>query len=70
MELHELWNFGDWLRPYHNIPKGSHGFCTNSQSSGMHEFIFEYDDKEKNVRFSCRQSSQSSTFFPEGRGYL
>lgn len=65
-ELHHLWNF-DALMDKHLYNIG--GFATTQQSSGMHEFHIKKDDAGE-VRWRCRQSSQASTWLPEGEGDL
>ena len=43
------------------------GFANTSQSSGMHEMVISLD-AEGVTRIKMRQSSQSSTWLPEGEG--
>lgn len=62
--LPHIWDFSSYLEPHmHTIG----GFCTTQQSSGMHEFHFTKDPQGV-VRMRYRQSSQSSTWAPEGSG--
>lgn len=64
--LPHLWDFRQYLEPHmHNIS----GYANTQQSSGMHEFLFTRDP-EGAVRMHCRQSSQASTWLPEGAGEL
>lgn len=63
-ELHHLWDF-DALMDEHMHSLG--GFARTQQSSGMHEFHLVLD-KQGAVRVRTRQSSQASTWFPEGEG--
>lgn len=66
VNLPHLWNFSTYLSAYmHDIG----GFTNTQQSSGMHEFYFS-KDPEGQVRMLCRQSSQASTWLPEGDGDL
>lgn len=64
--LPHLWDFATYLDS-HTYHLG--GFATTQQSSGMHEFNFSRD-AEGNVRMHARQSSQASTWLPEGEGDL
>lgn len=65
-DLPHLWDFGAYLEKHmYNIG----GFATTQHSSGMHEFYFS-NDAENQVRMRTRQSSQASTWFPEGDGDL
>eukprot|EP00966_Prymnesium_polylepis_P335253 7390619-Prymnesium_polylepis.1 len=63
-DLPHLWNFDEWLLKHVNL-KG--GFANTQQSCGMHEMIM-FLDAEGVVRIKMRQSSQSSTWLPEGEG--
>lgn len=64
--LPHLWDFSAYLAQHmHHLG----GFATSQQSSGMHEFNFSRD-AEGRVRMHARQSSQASTWFPEGEGDL
>lgn len=64
--LQHLWDFTAFLEPHmHKIQ----GFANTQQSSGMHEFLFSRDP-QGDVRMHARQSSQASTWFPEGDGDL
>lgn len=65
-QLYHLWDF-DLLMQEHMHPLG--GFARTQQSSGMHEFHIKLD-REGVVRLRARQSSQSSSWFPEGEGEL
>lgn len=64
--LPHLWDFQSYLKKYTHHQGG---FATTQQSSGMHEFNFSRDS-EGQVRMHARQSSQSSTWLPEGDGDL
>lgn len=64
VQLHHLWDF-DKVMEENMHPLG--GFARTQQSSGMHEFHFSLDN-EGQVRVHARQSSQSSTWLPEGDG--
>lgn len=63
-QLYHLWDF-DSLMEEHMHALG--GFARTQQSSGMHEFHIKLD-REGVVRLRARQSSQSSTWLPEGEG--
>lgn len=64
--IHHLWDFDAWMREHmHDIG----GFARTQQSSGMHEFHL-FRDSEGHVRLTARQSSQSTTWLPEGDGEL
>ena len=63
-DLPHLWDFEAWLLPHVDF-KG--GFANTQQSSGMHEMVV-YLDASGVVRIKCRQSSQSSTWLPDGEG--
>ena len=65
-DLPHLWDFDAWIRPCLHPFKG---FATTQHSSGMHEFLFKRDP-DGNVRVHYRQTSQSSTWLPEGPGDL
>jgi len=65
-ELHHLWNFDSWAAE-HMHPIG--GYARTQQSSGMHE-LHIMRDSAGDVRVHMRQSSQSSTWLPEGDGDL
>lgn len=65
-QLYHLWDF-DSLMQEHMHSLG--GFARTQQSSGMHEFHVKRD-RAGNVRLRARQSSQSSSWFPEGEGEL
>lgn len=64
--LYHLWDFDAMLKECMH-PLG--GFARTQQSSGMHEFHIARDH-ENHVRMHARQSSQSSTWEPEGQGEL
>lgn len=64
--LHHLWDFTRMLGECMH-PLG--GFARTQQSSGMHEFHIS-KDSESRVQLHSRQSSQSSTWNPEGPGEL
>lgn len=64
--LPHLWDFTSYLQQY-MYELG--GFTNTRQSSGMHEFYFSKDADGK-VRMLARQSSQASTWLPEGDGDL
>lgn len=65
--LPHLWNFTTYLKEH--MHPGIGGFTVTQQSSGMHEFHLSRDSSAE-VRLKVRQSSQSSTWFPEGPGDL
>lgn len=63
-DLPHVWDFTMWLEGFmFNLG----GFATSQQSSGMHEFYFA-KDADGHVRLRARQSSQASTWLPEGDG--
>jgi len=62
--LPHIWDFTSYLEPHTH---GIAGFCTTQQSSGFHEFHFSKGSQGE-VRMRYRQSSQSSTWYPEGEG--
>lgn len=63
--LPHLWDFSAYFKQY--MHPGIGGFTVTQQSSGMHEFHLSCDSSGE-VRMKTRQSSQSSTWFPEGAG--
>ena len=64
LDLPHLWDFDEWLLKHVDL-KG--GFANTQQSSGMHEMVFFLDANDE-VRVKMRQTSQSSTWLPEGEG--
>lgn len=64
--LYHLWDFDAMLKECMH-PLG--GFARTQQSSGMHEFHITRDHNSQ-VRVHARQSSQASTWEPEGAGEL
>lgn len=66
-ELPHLWNWGDYFAPH--VEEKFGGFCTSQYGAGMHEIRCR-KDKDGNVRVWLRASSASSTWLPEGDGYL
>ena len=66
IDLPHLWNFEAFFSPL--VLTKVKGFATNQESSGMHHFLLKKDANGV-VRAYFRQSSQSSTWFPEGDGY-
>lgn len=65
-DLPHLWNFEQYLQEHVNL-RG--GFANTQQSCGMHEMVL-YKDAAGAVRIKMRQSSQASTWLPEGEGEL
>ena len=63
-DLPHLWDFDAMLLKHVDL-KG--GFANTQQSSGMHEMVMSLDAAGV-VRIKMRQSSQSSTWLPEGEG--
>lgn len=63
--LPHLWDFTAYLKQF--MHSGIGGFTVTQQSSGMHEFHLSRDAYGE-VRLKSRQSSQSSTWLPEGAG--
>lgn len=63
--LPHLWDFTTYLKQFMHSHIG--GFTNTQQSSGMHEFYFGRNS-DGEVRMRSRQSSQSSTWLPEGEG--
>lgn len=64
--LHHLWDFKGWMAPH--LSRIS-GYATTQQSDGMHEMYITRDARGR-ARVVFRQSSQSSTWLPEGPGEL
>lgn len=65
VELDCLW---DWKRFFEPHTHRLAGFCTSQFGSGMHEF-YARKDAQGVVRVWFRQSSQASSWLPEGPGY-
>lgn len=65
-QLHHLWDFEKLAQTHMHVLGG---FARTQQSSGMHEMYFNLD-RDGAVRFRARQSSQASTWLPEGEGEL
>lgn len=63
-QLHHLWDF-DAIMAEHMHSLG--GFARTQQSSGLHEFRLALNSQSQ-VCLHARQSSQSSTWLPEGDG--
>lgn len=63
--LPHLWDFTAYLKQFMHTNIG--GFTNTQQSSGMHEFYFSRNS-DGEVRMRSRQSSQASTWLPEGDG--
>ena len=64
IDLPHLWDFDAMLLKHVNL-KG--GFANTQQSCGMHEMVILLDAAGV-TRIKMRQSSQSSTWLPEGEG--
>lgn len=67
LDLPHLWDFKEWFAPLIAAPVK--GMATSQQSSGMHHILITKDE-QGDVRAYFRQSSQSSTWLPEGAGIL
>lgn len=63
--LPHLWDFTGYLKRCMHANIG--GFTNTQQSSGMHEFHFSRNS-DGEVRMRSRQSSQASTWLPDGEG--
>ena len=66
VELHHLWDWKAFFLPHVHERFG--GFATGQHGSGMHEFVLR-KDRHGDVRLHLRQSSQASSWLPEGEGY-
>eukprot|EP00965_Chrysotila_dentata_P219560 6191214-Pleurochrysis_carterae.AAC.1 len=64
-ELHCIW---DWTAFFDGHYNKLGGFATSQFGSGMHDFYVR-KDAAGDVRLWLRQSSQTTTYFPEGPGY-
>ena len=64
IDLPHLWDFDAMLLKHMNL-RG--GFANTQQSCGMHEMVI-FLDAAGVTRIKMRQSSQSSTWLPEGEG--
>lgn len=67
VELHCLWDWKAFFAPHVHERFG--GFATGQFGSGMHEFVLR-KDRNGDVRLYLRQSSNASTWLPDGEGYL
>ena len=66
VEVHQLWDWNNFFKPH---VERMAGFCTSQYGSGMHE-CYVRKDRNGDVRCWLRKSSKSSTWFPEGEGYM
>ena len=65
-ELHCIWDWKTFFQPH--IHQRFSGFCTSQFGAGMHEFVLR-KDRDGVVRLWVRQSSQASSWLPDGDGY-
>ena len=65
----EQWLSAQQQWPWRQVHERFSGFATGQHGSGMHEFMCR-KDRDGNVRLWLRQSSQASSWLPDGDGYL
>ena len=65
-DLHCIWDWKSFFAPH--LHARFKGFCTGQFGTGMHEFMLRKDANGV-VRLWIRQSSQASSWLPDGDGY-